>query len=91
MSIDLVLYGTVGCHLCDDAQSIVAEVLEANPAIANIVNLNYADISESDRMMADYAERIPVLRHNKSENELNWPFDHQAFVDFLNSILRAAC
>ncbi|OZG71232.1 thiol-disulfide isomerase [Hahella sp. CCB-MM4] len=91
MSIDLVLYGTLGCHLCDDAQAIIRDVLEANPAIADIVNLNYADISDSDRMMALYAERIPVLGHEQSDKELNWPFDHQAFVEFLNSILRAAC
>ncbi|WP_020409452.1 glutaredoxin family protein [Hahella ganghwensis] len=91
MTIDLMLYGTLGCHLCDDAQGIINEVLEANPAIADIVFLNYADISESDKMMTLYAERIPVLGCRQSEEELNWPFDHQAFVDYLNSILRAAC
>ncbi len=86
MQLDIL--GTLGCHLCDEADQIVREVLEANPTISGLLVLNQVDISESDDLMARYAERIPVIYCRQSALELGWPFAHQDFVDFLNRILR---
>ncbi|MBU6953001.1 MULTISPECIES: glutaredoxin family protein [unclassified Hahella] len=82
------LYGTLGCHLCDVAEEVINDVLEANPDALNFIALAKVDISDSDELMTAYAERIPVLACAETQAELAWPFDHQAFVNFLNQNLR---
>jgi len=48
----LALYGKPGCHLCDDARTILARVGEPFEEI---------DITTDDRLHAAYLERIPVV------------------------------
>jgi len=95
-SIQLDLYGTSGCHLCDEAARIIQEVVEANPQVSNRFSLNHIDISETDELIELYGLRIPVLRVNQSDIdqcsiELAWPYAHQEFVDFLNIVLGSPC
>lgn len=53
--IDLTLYTTAGCHLC--------EILEAWLArLANIeVRLERVEVADSDALVAIYGTRLPVL------------------------------
>jgi glutaredoxin len=48
----LVLYTRPGCHLCDDARSVLARVGEPFDEI---------DIETNDALHAAYLERIPVV------------------------------
>ena len=64
----ITLYGTRGCHLCD-----VAEGLLTQAARARALAWSYCDIALDDRLVAQYGERIPVLRHEDGR-ELGWPF-----------------
>ena len=57
----VVLYTTLGCHLCDQARDLL---LTVNPEI----DIHAVDIA----LIAEYGERIPVLRHG--DRELAWPF-----------------
>lgn len=57
MSKKLVLISKPGCHLCDDAQEIILEVLK-----------NFPDVSFEEKNMLDdqklidaYSEEIPVV------------------------------
>ena len=52
----VVLYTTLGCHLCDQARDLL---LTVNPQI----DIHAVDIAEDDTLIAEYGERIPVLRH----------------------------
>lgn len=61
----VVLYTTLGCHLCDQARDLL---LTVNPQI----DIHAVDIAEDDTLIAEYCERIPVLRHG--DRELAWPF-----------------
>lgn len=72
--MSVVLYTTLGCHLCDQARELL---LMVNPG----VEIEAVDVAEDDDLIARYGERIPVLVRNG--HELAWPFgllDVQAFL-----------
>jgi glutaredoxin len=52
----VVLYGKPGCHLCDEARSVVAAVRARQP-----FDLEEVDVSTDPELHRRYGERIPVL------------------------------
>lgn len=52
----LTLLGKPGCHLCDDARVIVAEVVAERG-----LELEELSILDDESLLAEYAEEIPVL------------------------------
>ena len=74
------LYGTSACHLCEQAQSMIASQL----ATAQDTEFEELDISESDELFERYGLRIPVLQH-PDRRELNWPFTQAQLQIFLAS------
>ncbi len=75
----VILYTTVGCHLCDDALAVLQSVL--NPEVFEIRLL---DIADDDTLMEKYGVRIPVLQEPASGRELDWPFQVEDVVRFLS-------
>lgn len=73
----LVLYTTLGCHLCEQALALITPVIPADCDITSI------DISDSDSLMECYGIRIPVIARTDNHQELGWPFDQQQFLSFL--------
>ena len=53
----VLLLGTPGCHHCDDARAIVAEVLAELPA----VTFEERSILDDVALLDEYAEEIPVV------------------------------
>lgn len=79
----LLLLGTAGCHLCEQAEEIIRECLPNNYQQA----IEYIDIAEQEHWQVRYAVRIPVLYHPTTDKELAWPFelaDVQVFIDSLS-------
>lgn len=70
------LYSSPGCHLCDQARSVIAG-LEQQPVYTEI------DISDDDLLISRYGEFIPVLRNNESGEELKWPFEETEVGRFI--------
>jgi hypothetical protein len=64
----LVLYGTSGCHLCDQAEALLKTA-----AGARALDWRYVDIALDDALVARYGSRIPVLLA-RDGRELGWPF-----------------
>lgn len=54
--VQLVLYGRDGCHLCDDAALVLARI-----GTRVKIDVVQVDIETEDRLVADYAVRIPVV------------------------------
>ena len=77
----LILYSTLGCHLCEQAKALSEPVL-ADSGIA----LREVDIADDDALMDVYGVRIPVLRDSASNAELGWPFDAVELADWLNGL-----
>lgn len=77
--MSVVLYTTVGCHLCEQARELVSTV--APDITLTLVDVAEDDVAEDDELLARYGERIPVLM--KEGRELGWPFgllDVQQFL-----------
>ncbi len=72
--MNLLLYGTRYCHLCEQAEAL----LEAAGIAAE-----YVDIASDDALLEKYRIRIPVLRRDDSGAELGWPFDGPALQQFI--------
>jgi|TARA_Y100000114_G_C11753504_1_gene325664 glutaredoxin-like protein DUF836 len=79
--IQLNLYGTLGCHLCD------AALAELAPLMTD-VQVNQVDIVDSNELMERYQLRIPVLQRVDSGAELDWPFDLASLMAWLGDSLR---
>ncbi len=52
----VVLYGRPGCHLCDDARTVLEAVRATHPFV-----LEERDIEADDATFKAYLERIPVV------------------------------
>lgn len=64
-----VLYGTPGCHLCDEAQALLETA-----ARSRRFGWRYVDIALDDALVDRYGTRIPVLQDARDGRELQWPF-----------------
>lgn len=74
----LDLMTTEGCHLCEQAISVLEQVLQAGQAEVDLVDIVY-----DEGLMASYATRIPVLVDRNGGGELDWPFDAELLRAFL--------
>lgn len=66
----LILYSTAACHLCEQAEAMLARAVNELPGITYRIT----DISDSDELFQRYGWHIPVLRFADG-SELHWPFD----------------
>ena len=78
--MNIRLYTTLGCHLCDEAMSMV-HLLHGQGI--DIV-LEEIEISDSDSLIKRYGIRVPVIAREDDE-EIDWPFSANELVSFLNT------
>jgi hypothetical protein len=71
----LMLFGTSGCHLCEQAEVII------NAWVPDVVEI--VDIAEQEQWQEQYAVRIPVLYDSDTKQELGWPFDLAEVENFI--------
>ena len=77
---ELTLYSTDGCHLCEEAEALLASAL----ATGRGRPWRVVDIANDDALFARYGWHIPVLRRADGE-ELRWPFDADRLRAFLQA------
>lgn len=77
LKMTLLLLGTKGCHLCEDAQTL----LNKNQIVTEVV-----DIAEHEEWQTQFALLIPVLFHVESQRFLNWRFDSPTLLSFIESL-----
>ncbi|MGR8999262.1 MAG: glutaredoxin family protein [Gammaproteobacteria bacterium] len=75
----LLLFGTSGCHLCEQGREIIQDCL--SDRFDQWVEI--IDIAEFEQWQAQYAIRIPVLYHPETRKELGWPFDKTQVEEFI--------
>ena len=81
MARGMILYTTVGCHLCEQAEGVINAVVERSDGGA--AQLRKVDIADSPELMERYGIRIPVLQLGDTGAELGWPFDEARLREFL--------
>lgn len=75
----LILYTTLGCHLCEQAKD------QLWPALTHCGwRLQEVDIADSASLMDRYGTRIPVVAREDSGTELGWPFGTDAVFELLS-------
>jgi hypothetical protein len=77
---EFTLFGTEGCHLCEEAEQLLVQAGLA---------FDKQDIIDDEQAQQRYAIRIPVLLYQKGGFELDWPFDTQQILDFEKHCFRA--
>lgn len=78
----LILYSTLGCHLCELAKQQVEPLL---PAFS--LTLEEVDIANDDNLLTRYGISIPVITIKHGLQELCWPFDEAEARAFLENNL----
>jgi len=78
----LLLYSTSGCHLCDQAKTLIEHVV-----LPQQFTLKIIDIANDDTLFEKYGIRIPVIKFEHSQQELSWPFDLGELTSYLVLIL----
>jgi hypothetical protein len=76
MSVKFNLYGTLGCHLCDDA---LALCLTDMPA----ADIAVIDIIDDEKLLELYRVHIPVLERLSDQEKLFWPFEQTQILELL--------
>lgn len=79
MAQALLLYTTVGCHLCEQAEAVLRGVA----ADASAPNWTPVEISDDPTLVSAYGLRIPVVRLQGQDEDLGWPFDEVAVRAYL--------
>jgi hypothetical protein len=80
--IRLLLLGTSGCHLCEQAQQIINYYFPNNVELT----IETVDIAEQEQWQEQYALRIPVLYHPETKIDLGWPFDPWQVKELINGL-----
>jgi len=75
-----MLFGTSGCHLCEQAEVIVKACVPDG--------VETVDIAEQEQWQERYAVRIPVLYDPVTKLELGWPFGRAEVEDFVSRVAR---
>jgi hypothetical protein len=78
----LVLLGTAGCHLCEEAEEILNACLLTDSKLI----VEAIDIAEQESWQEKYAIRIPVVYHPESQHDLGWPFDLEQLQVFIEHV-----
>ncbi|MDZ7924885.1 MAG: glutaredoxin family protein [Marinagarivorans sp.] len=85
MALQWILYGTLGCHLCEQAEAIIARLQADFPIELRIVDV--ANAVDREAWVLAIGERIPVLENTATGAQLDWPFCPEAITDWLSKPL----
>lgn len=79
MQKTLILYGTIGCHLCEEAEGILR---------SQNVPYQYVDIIDDEKLLANYQTSIPVLSRATlaGEKKIQWPFNATTLTLWLSDV-----
>ena len=76
--IRVVLYTTVGCHLCELAEELL---LQAKQQYS--LTILATEIGDNDELVARYGTTIPVIEFEDG-SQINWPFELDEIIAQIN-------
>jgi len=81
--VKVLLFTTLGCHLCEEAETLWQQWLEKDQETSRCFQLVPTEIAEDTQLVELYGVRIPVLKRGDNEAELGWPFDLPGLQRFM--------
>ena len=76
----LTLYSTSHCHLCEEAEAILA-------SIANDYDISWhtIEIADVNQLLEAYGTTIPVLQISDTNVEIKWPFGAEEILALIKT------
>jgi hypothetical protein len=81
MIINLALYSTSHCHLCEIAESLLKKLAAKYDLKCAVI-----EIADDSQLSALYEAKIPVLKRLDNNMEIYWPFSETDIELFINNI-----
>ena len=80
MTIQLHLYSTSHCHLCEQAESLLQ-------ALSKLYDMQWLiiEIADDTVLLERYEIKIPVLKRLDINTEIFWPFNTTDICNLLNT------
>ena len=75
-------FTTLGCHLCEQAEHIIAELQQNTRSDLFVESI---DIADDDELVERYGIRIPVVKRLDIESDLGWPFGKAELEQYLRT------
>ncbi|MGX5173590.1 glutaredoxin family protein [Aliikangiella sp. IMCC44653] len=87
-SIQINLYSTAGCHLCEQVVLMLSYVKAQTKITGVEFNVCEIDIAESDELIEELGEKIPVLEASLDNfnQRLYWPFQFAELMEWVKDI-----
>jgi glutaredoxin len=85
--ISLTLFTKPGCHLCEEAKTVVDSVLnqfKSQHSADSPIELTEVNILEDQSLLEKYGEEIPVLQIN-GQTHAYWRIDPERLMDALDA------
>jgi glutaredoxin len=87
--IALTLLTKPGCHLCEEAKTVVDSAInkfKSEHSSENPIELTEVNILEDQALLEQYGEEIPVLQINGATHAY-WKIDSERLLDALNELI----
>lgn len=87
--IALTLLTKPGCHLCEEAKTVVDSVIDkfkSEHSSENPIELTEVNILEDQALLEQYGEEIPVLQINGATHAY-WKIDSERLIAALNELV----
>jgi glutaredoxin len=87
--IQLTLFTKPGCHLCEEAKTVVDSALDqfkTEHSADSPIELTEVNILEDQALLEQYGEEIPVLQINGATHAY-WRIDSERLITALNELV----
>jgi glutaredoxin len=87
--IQLTLFTKPGCHLCEEAKTVVDSAIakfKSEHSSENPIDLTEVNILEDQALLEKYGEEIPVLQINGATHSY-WRIDSERLMLALNELV----
>ena len=87
--ISLTLLTKPGCHLCEEAKTVVDSAIDkfkSEHSSENPIELTEVNILEDQALLERYGEEIPVLQINGATHSY-WRIDSERLIAALNELV----
>ena len=87
--IALTLLTKPGCHLCEEAKTVVDSAIDkfkSEHSSENPIELTEVNILEDQALLDEYGEEIPVLQINGATHAY-WKIDSERLIAALNELV----
>ena len=87
--ISLTLFTKPGCHLCEEAKTVVDSAIQqltSEHSAEQPIELTEVNILEDQALLEEYGEEIPVLQINGLTHAY-WRIDSERLITALNELV----